>query len=499
MPSLLFNNPGYPLLSMLLCLPLAGAALAPFVRHQKSLRLFGLVVTVATLCSSIPLYTEFDRAFAGFQFAEHYSWLSVLGIDYVVGVDGISAVLVLLTTLLMPLCMLCSWREVQERLAEFIVVLLLMEAALIGVFISLNIVLFYVFWEGMLIPMYLLIAIWGGPRRDYASVKFFVYTFAGSIFLLFALIALYVATGTCNYPDLLSYRFNPRMQWLVFVCCAIACAVKTPLYPLHTWLPAAHVEAPTAGSVILAGVLLKMGGYGFLRFCIGLAPHAAQSAAPLMTAVALVAILIGGCLALGQDDLKRLIAYSSIAHMGFVVLGMFMVSVRGTQAGVLQMVNHGISTSALFICVGMLYERTHSRLLADNCALGSSMPRFVTLFTLAACSSFGFPGTNGFIGEFLVIIAAFEKNIVLGACAVCGVLVAAAYMLRAVQKIIWADRPGNHQHGAAIHKVLSDINIREVFVLAVLAGGIVLIGFRPSVVLDMTSASVTMLVQRLSG
>lgn len=497
--SFFYPPSGYPVLSTLVCVPLAGAVLSLLIRHPTLLRLFALAITGANLFVSLPLYGAFDRTSCRFQFVEHRAWLPALKLEYIVGVDGMSAVLVLLTTVLMPLCVLCSWREIKSRLNEFVVVLLLMEAALIGVFISLNIVLFYLFWEGMLIPMYLLIALWGGPRRDYAAIKFFLYTIGGSIFLLLGLLVLYIDTGTCSIPELLEHRIDHKMQMLVFVCCAIAFAVKTPLYPLHTWLPAAHVEAPTAGSVILASILLKMGGYGFLRFCVGLAPQASQHASPFMIAAALVAILVGGCLALGQDDFKRLIAYSSVAHMGFVVLGIFLLTARGIQAGMLQMVNHGISTGALFICIGMLYERTHSRLLSDNSALGSMMPRFVTLFTVAAFSSFGFPGTNGFIGEFLVIITAFEKSPFIGMGAVAGVLIAAAYMLRAVQKVIWADNPGHHNHTADDSRVISDIDAREVVVLALLCFFIVFIGFRPSVVLDMSEAAADALVHRLGG
>ena len=497
--SFFYTQSEYPILSTLLCVPLVGAAFSLLIRQRTLLRLFALTITGANLLVSLPLYGAFNRTCWQFQFVEHRSWLPALKLEYVVGVDGISAVLVLLTTVLMPLCVLCSWREIKSQLNEFVVVVLLMEAALIGVFISLNLVLFYLFWEGMLIPMYLLIALWGGQRRDYAAIKFFLYTIGGSIFLLLGLLVLYIGTGTWSLPELFEHRLERQMQMLVFVCCSICFAVKTPLYPLHTWLPAAHVEAPTAGSVILASILLKMGCYGFLRFCIGLAPQAAQDVSPFMIILALIAVILGGCLALGQQDFKRLVAYSSVAHMGFVVLGIFLLTPRGIQAGVLQMVNHGISTGALFICIGMLYERTQSRLLSDNSALGSTMPRFVTLFTVAAFSSFGFPGTNGFIGEFLIVITAFEKSPFIGMGAVTGVLIAAAYMLRAVQKVIWADSPGHHTQPLGSHGMIFDIDAREVFVLAVLCFFIVLIGLHPSVVLDMTAATANTLVHRLGG
>lgn len=495
---LLFNTPGYPVLSVLVCLPLAGAVLCLFIRNEVFLRYWALLVTMATMLFSLPLYAFFDRGTARFQFAEQRTWIPVLKLDYIVGVDGISVLLVLLTTLLMPLCVLCSWREIRQRLAEFVFVLLLMEAAMIGVFISLNTVLFYIFWEGMLVPMYLIIAVWGGPRRDYASIKFFLYTFVGSVFLLVALIVLYVAAGSFFMPELMTHRFARSIQFCIFVCCTVAFAIKIPLYPLHTWLPAAHVEAPTAGSVILASILLKMGAYGFLRFCLPLAPDATLQAAPVMLGFAAVAIIIGGYLALGQHDLKRLIAYSSVAHMGFVVLGIFLLSSRGIQGAVLQMINHGISTGALFICIGIIYERSHSRELADNTALGRRMPLYVAFLTIFSLSSFGFPGTNGFVGEFLIIIAAFSKYVLLGALAVPGVLLSAAYMLRMVQKIIWADSDGSHGPAAPGGKtVFSDIGMRECCVLLVLAVFVFLIGLQPSCVLDIMNTSVNNLADQV--
>ena len=305
---MLFNSSDFPVLSTLLLLPLAGAIVCLFIRNETFLKLWGLAVTTATMALSLPLYFLFDQASDKYQFAELRQWIPALKLDYAVGVDGISLPLVLLTTCLMPLCILCSWRQIKDRLAEFIFVLLIMESAMIGVFVSLNTVIFYIFWEGMLIPMYLLIAVWGGPRRDYASIKFFLYTFAGSVFLLVALIVLYVKSGTFFIPDFMHLQYPFKIQMWIFICCAIAFAIKIPMYPFHTWLPAAHVEAPTAGSVILASVLLKMGGYGFLRFCLPIAPDASLYCAPVIIVMSLVAIVIGGYLALGQNDVKKLIA-----------------------------------------------------------------------------------------------------------------------------------------------------------------------------------------------
>ena len=419
-----------------------------------------------------------------------------------VGVDGISLPLVLLTTCLMPLCILCSWSQIKERLAEFIFVLLIMESSMLGVFISLNTVLFYIFWEGMLIPMYLLIAVWGGPRRDYASIKFFLYTFVGSVFLLIALIVLYVRSGSFFIPDFMHLNYPFNIQMMIFICCAITFAIKMPMYPFHTWLPAAHVEAPTAGSVILASVLLKMGGYGFLRFCLPIAPAASVYCAPVIIVMSLAAIVIGGYLALGQSDVKKLIAYSSVAHMGFVTLGIFLFNMQGVKGAILQMVNHGITTGALFICIGIIYERTHSRELEVNKALGMLMPAYVFFLGIFSLSSFGFPGTNGFVGEFMVIAAAFAKYILVGALTVPGAVLAAAYMLRMLQKMVWADSDGHHHadpQGSEGHHALSDINPREWFIVAVLAVFVFWLGFKPGLVLDIMDQSVRHLLVQVVG
>lgn len=495
---LLFNAPGFPLLSALMLLPLAGAAVCLFIRNQLFLKYWGLAVTTAAMVLSLPLYFLFDRQAFTYQFAEIHPWIPALNLSYVVGIDGISLPLLLLTTGIMPLCVLCSWRQISERLGEFFFLLLLMESAMIGVFISLNIVLFYIFWEGMLIPLYLLIAVWGGARRDYASIKFFLYTFVGSVFLLLVMIVLYVTTESFFIPELMQHRFPFSMQLWIFAGCAIAFAIKIPMYPLHTWLPAAHVEAPTAGSVILAAVLLKMGGYGFLRFCLPMAPAATLYCAPAMIGLSVAAIIIGGYLALGQSDIKRLIAYSSVAHMGFVTLGIFLLTDQGLKGAVLQMVNHGISTGALFICVGIIYERTHSRELSDNRALGMVMPLYVTFLGIFSLSSFGFPGTNGFIGEFLIVIAAFAKYALAGFLVVPGVVLSAAYMLRMLQKMIWADSDGHYPPTDRRRGALPDINLREFLMLAVLAVFVFLIGLKPSVVLDVLNTSANHLYSQVA-
>jgi NADH-quinone oxidoreductase subunit M len=496
---LILNTLDYPILSLLLILPAAGSVGCLFLRGKKALKFWGLAVTLATAGISIPLFTRFDPNTAKYQFAERHAWFPALNLDYVVGVDGISVLLVLLTTLIMPLCVLCSWRYIRSRLNEFLIVLLLMETAMIGVFVSLNTVLFYFFWEGMLVPMYLIIAVWGGPRRDYASIKFFLYTFTGSIFLLVAIIALYVSTGTFFIPALMEPNYPFAYQLWIFLAFALSFAIKLPIYPLHTWLPAAHVEAPTAGSVILASVLLKMGGYGFLRFCLPMAPAASLACMPWLLGIALVSIILGGYLALGQSDVKKLIAYSSVGHMGFVTLGIFLFSSLGIKGALLQMINHGITTGALFICVGIIYERTHSREIGHNQALGRLMPLYVSFLAIFSLASFGFPGTNSFVSEFLVLIAAFAKYPLVGGGAVLGAILAAAYMLRLLQKMIWADADG---HGLPEpdrnkERALWDLDLRETATLGLLALLVFWIGFYPKPLLAIMDRSVAHLLEQV--
>jgi NADH-quinone oxidoreductase subunit M len=500
---LILNNLGFPILSLAMIIPAAGALLCLFLRSDMALKIWGLAVTLAVAAISCPLFTGFDITTAKYQFAELHRWFPVLNLDYVVGVDGISVLLVLLTTFIMPLCILCSWRSVSNRVREFIVVILLMETAMIGVFVSLNTVLFYIFWEGMLVPMYLIIAVWGGPRRDYASIKFFLYTFAGSIFLLVAIIALYTTTGTFFIPALMGRGYPFTYQLLIFLAFALSFAVKIPMYPLHTWLPAAHVEAPTAGSVVLASILLKMGGYGFLRFCLPMVPAATIACMPYMIGLSLVSIIIGGYLALGQSDIKKLIAYSSVGHMGFVTLGIFLLSGRGITGAVLQMINHGITTGALFLCVGIIYERTHSREIADNSALGMMMPVYLAFLAIFSLSSFGFPGTNNFVSEFLVLISAFADNPLTGAAATLGAVLAAAYMLRLLQKLAW-DKSDGHAHVASGSKnshgnSFWDLNLREIATLGFLTVFVFWLGFYPKPLLNIMDSSVKHLVDQVDS
>jgi NADH-quinone oxidoreductase subunit M len=501
---LIFNTLSYPIISVLLLLPLAGALVTLLLKSDRALLVWGLLVTLATMVASLPLYTQFDSSTAKYQFVELRHWLPALGLDYVVGVDGISVLLVLLTTFVMPLCVLCSWTYIKTRMREFIFVLLVIETAMLGVFVAMNTLLFFLFWEAMLIPMYLMIAIWGGARRDYASIKYFIYTFTGSIFFLAAIIGLYVQTGTFFIPELMGQPYSFSFQMWIFLGCTLAFAVKVPMFPLHTWLPAAHVEAPVAGSVILASVMLKLGGYGFLRFCLPMAPAAALYAVPWLIALSLVSIIVGGYLALGQTDIKKLIAYSSVGHMGFVTLGIFLLNDQGIKGAMLQMINHGITTGALFILIGIIYERTHSREISANSALASMMPLYVLFLGIFSLSSFGFPGTNSFVSEFLVLLAAFAKYPMVGALAVIGAILAAAYMLRLLQKMVWADDDG-HGHGhheeaeGEGHHALRDLNFREIGTLAFLTIFVFWIGFHPTPLLDMMDSSVAHLLLQIDA
>ena len=501
---LILNTLSYPVLSLIMLVPLVGALLSLLIKNETYLKIFGLLVTLATLVLSLPLYTCFDLHTAKYQFAELRHWFPLLKLHYVVGVDGISVLLVLLTTIIMPFCILCSWNYIKKRMGEFIFVTLVMETAMIGVFISLNTVLFYIFWEAMLIPMFLLIAVWGGARKDYASIKFFLYTLCGSIFLLVAIVALYVKTGTFFIPELMDQPFSFAYQMWIFLACALAFAIKIPMYPLHTWLPAAHVEAPTAGSVILASILLKMGGYGFLRFCLPMAPAATLYCMPYFIALSLISIIFGGYLALGQTDIKKLIAYSSVGHMGFVTLGIFLLNDQGLKGAILQMINHGITTGGLFIMVGMIYERTHSREIADNSALGMMIPIYVTFLGIFCLSSLAFPGTNSFVGEFLVLFGAFKKSVVVGFLAIPGAILAAAYMLRLLQRMVWHDSDGHaHHHDEAGgddhgHK-LTDLSFREISMVVVLAIFVFWIGLYPTPLLKVMDASVTHLLHQITA
>lgn len=464
----------WPVLTALIFLPAAACLVLPVIKGDRAVRVFSLAVGIVELLLALPLL-GFDLSQHGYQFVEKAPWVPDWGLFYHLGMDGISLLMVLLTVLLLPLCVLCSWTYISKRVREFHLSLLLMTSACVGVFVALDFVLFYIFWEAMLVPMFLLIAVWGGPERRYASLKFFLYTLAGSTLLLVAMVAFYVVGGTFSIPELATKSFSFPFQCWTFLAMAFAFAIKVPMFPFHTWLPAAHVEAPTAGSVLLASVLLKMGAYGFLRFCLPLTPSASHYFAPLMIAISIASILYGGFVALGQRDMKKLIAYSSVAHMGFVTLGIFLFNLRGFEGALMVMLNHGITTGALFMLVGAIYERSHSREISENLGLGKTLPAYMGFFGLFALSSLGFPGTNSFVGEALVLIGVFAVKPWVGAAAILGVMTSAAYMLRLGQKLAWGE--------PAKPKSWKDLNIREWVYFTPLAALVLYIGLAPGLTL----------------
>jgi NADH-quinone oxidoreductase subunit M len=489
-------NESSHLLSVLIFSPLLAAAVAAFLRNERLLRWWMLAFTTAVALFSLQLYWRFDPQTSTFQFTELAHWIPALGINYAVGIDGISLLLVLLTTLIMPLCVLASWRYIQTRVKEFMICLLVMETAMIGVFCALDFVLFYVFWEAMLIPMALLIGVWGGPRRIYAALKFFIYTMAGSVLLLVAMIALRLQVGSFSIPDMMGHNYSHNFQCWVFLAFFISFAIKVPMFPFHTWLPAAHVEAPTAGSVLLASVLLKMGTYGFLRFSLPITPYATQIFTPYILWLSVVAILYGGLTALAQTDLKKLVAYSSVAHMGFATLGIFALNQLGIEGAVLVMINHGVTTGALFIVVGIIYERLHTRDLEETAGMGKTMPIFAMFAGVFALSSLAFPGTNSFIGEFLVMSGGFKLStenpafIIAMICIVPGVVLAAAYMLRMLQKVAYGGtRNPDHSH-------VPDLGLREILTLTPLLVFVFWIGLHPEPFTRVLDASVKHLLDQ---
>jgi len=473
-----------PILSILTFFPLVACFFLPFIKSEKAVRVFSLIVGIVEVFLAIPLF-RFNLTHPGYQFIEKCDWMPQWGLTYYMGMDGISLLMVLLTILLLPLCVLCSWSYISKRVKEFHFSLLMMTSACIGVFLALDLVLFYIFWEAMLVPMFLLIAVWGGPERRYASVKFFLYTLAGSTLLLVAIIALYKQGGTFSIPDLSVQSYPFRFQFWVFLAMALAFAIKVPMFPFHTWLPAAHVEAPTAGSVLLASVLLKMGAYGFLRFCLPLTPDASV----YLIAISVASILYGGFVALGQKDMKKLIAYSSVAHMGFVTLGIFIFSLRGFQGALMVMLNHGITTGALFMLVGAIYERSHSREIVKNMGLGKFLPAYMFFFGLFALSSLGFPGTNSFVGELLVLIGVFKENPSIGAVVIPGVMMGAAYMLRLGQKLAWGEPTSA--------KSWNDLNVREWSYLLPLAVLVLYIGLAPGLTLRAMDPTLNRVLARM--
>ena len=490
------------LLTLITFLPAAGAVLVFLVprRREVATKTITVAVAAATFAASVPLYWGFDPTRADYQFPDWHAWMPTLGVSYHLGVDGISLLLVLLTTFLMPLVMLSAWNAIESRWKEFGITMLLLETGMLGVFVALDLFLFYVFWEAMLIPMYLVIGIWGGGNRVYAAIKFVLYTLAGSLLMLVAILALYfqhgAATGiyTFDLPVLAQFVLPAGLnQNLLFLAFALAFAIKVPMFPFHTWLPDAHVEAPTAGSVILAAVLLKMGTYGFLRFCLPLFPQASLMFAPWMFLLAVIGIIYGAWVSTVQPDIKKLVAYSSVSHLGFVVLGLFTLTPQGIVGGIIQMVNHGLSTGALFLLVGMIYERRHTRLIAEFGGLWSVIPAFSAVLMIVTLSSLGLPGLNGFVGEFLILVGAFQVNRAVAVFAMTGIIFAAVYLLWMYQRVIF----GSVTNEA--NRRLPDLTPREWVVLLPVLLFIVWIGVYPATFTGMTETSVQSLITQVQS
>ncbi|HWK87510.1 MAG TPA: NADH-quinone oxidoreductase subunit M [Xanthobacteraceae bacterium] len=483
-----------PLLSLTIFLPLAGALFIFLLRGddeaaRKNARWAALWTTLITFFVSIFLVTGFDRAQAGFQFVEDHPWLGGV-IRYHLGVDGISLPFVILTTFVMPIAILASFRAIEMRVKEYMIAFLVLETLMVGTFAALDMVLFYVFFEGGLIPMFLIIGIWGGKRRVYASFKFFLYTLLGSVLMLLAIMAMYMEAGTTDIAKLLTHDFPRSWQPWLFLAFLASFAVKLPMWPVHTWLPDAHVEAPTAGSVILAAILLKMGGYGFLRFSLPMFPHASELFAPMMFTLSVVAIVYTSLVAMMQEDMKKLIAYSSVAHMGFVTLGMFSLTKEGLQGAVFQMVSHGFVSGALFLCVGVVYDRLHTRDIDAYGGLVNRMPAYAAVFMVFTMANVGLPGTSGFVGEFLTLLAAFKANPNVAFFATLGVILSAGYALWLYRRVVFGALTKPSLQG------MRDLTPREILLFVPLLILTVLFGVWPGPILDTSANSVAFVAER---
>jgi len=495
-----------PLLSLLIWAPILGGIWVLFAGDQEegTVKQLAFVVSVITFFLSVLVYMNFDTSTSAMQFIELFPWISAFSINYHLGVDGISLPLILLTTFTTMLVILAGWEVIHQRLAQYMAVFLIMEGLMNGVFAAVDAVLFYVFWEAMLIPMFLIIGVWGGPRRVYATIKFFLYTFLGSVFMLIALIYLYTQAHSFNILDLQQLTLGGTAQKLIFIAFLLAFSVKIPMWPVHTWLPDAHVEAPTGGSVILAAILLKMGGYGFLRFSLPIVPDASLYFADFMITLSLIAIVYIGYVALVQQDMKKLIAYSSISHMGFATLGFFVVfsihAATGSAAGgimalegaMMQMISHGFISGALFLCVGVMYDRLHSREISDYGGVVNTMPRFAAFMMLFAMANSGLPGTSGFVGEFLVILSSYQASFWIAFFAATILILGAAYTLWMYKRVIFGDIA--NENVAELH----DINPRETLILFLLAVAVLLFGLWPAPLFDVMHPTLAHLFERIA-
>tara|TARA_Y100001970_G_scaffold280721_1_gene390144 strand:- start:2546 stop:4039 length:1494 start_codon:yes stop_codon:yes gene_type:complete len=480
----------FPILTSLIILPTVGAIFILFGRsssNYNSAKYISIFVSLANFILSLYLYYEFEKDIPGFQFVEQRIWLEDF-INYKVGIDGISILFIILTTFITVLCIFSVNSTIQNRLKDFLVAILVMESMMIGVFCSLDLVIFYLFFEAGLIPMFLIIGIWGGERRVYSAFKFFLYTLLGSVLMLVAIISIYWISGTTDVIELYEIGIDSNFQNILWLAFFSSFAVKTPMWPVHTWLPDAHVEAPTAGSVLLAAILLKMAGYGFIRFSIGLFPIASEYFTPLIFGLSLIAIIYTSLIALMQEDMKKLIAYSSIAHMGFVTMGIFTMTPEGIEGSIFQMISHGIISAALFLCVGVVYERMHTREISKYGGIVSVMPKYAVVFMVFTLGSLGLPGTTGFIGEFLILLGTFKVNFFVATVASLGVILGAAYMLWLYRRVVFGEITNTD-----VNKLI-DLNRSELIILSILAFVSIVFGFYPNPLLSTTSASVDSLI-----
>ncbi len=482
----------FPILSSITFLPLIGAIFVFFTSNDKEEKnsssiYISIFTSFANFFLSLFLWYSFDNQFSGFQFVEEFAWISGF-ITFKFGIDGISILFILLTTFIIPICIISCINSVKNRLKEFLIALLILETFMIGVFCSLDLVIFYLFFEAGLIPMFLIIGIWGGPRKVYSAFKFFLFTLLGSVLMLIAIISIYWITGTTDVTQIYEIKIPEKFQYLLWLAFFSSFAVKLPMWPVHTWLPDAHVEAPTPGSVVLAAILLKMAGYGFLRFSVGMFPIASNYFTPLIFGLSIVAIIYTSLVALMQDDMKKLIAYSSVAHMGFVTLGIFTFNKQGIEGSIYQMFSHGLISAALFLCVGVLYDRTHSRLIKSYGGIVSILPKYSILFMILAMGTLGLPGTSGFIGEFLILVGAFKVNYLVAIIASIGVILAAAYILWLYKRVIFGKLENNEI------KKIKDVNLAEGSILTMLCAAIIFFGFYPEPLLETMRVSVDNLI-----